>query len=205
MDDWERLRLALDEAGVSGSEDLGYFVSNTEHFRASALDERAAMPVLLRMLPSLSDRRAVRAVAGHLRRPWARPTAFDALASSFPEWALHDANVGWALGDALATSARVEHLTTLLQLATDRRYGAARQMIVMSLWRFKGDERVAATLVRLIHDPEVTLHAMSALRRTVGNGEALEHLRLVRDDHEDPKVRAQAAKQVRQAEKAAAR
>src|SRR5687767_3065325 len=119
-DDWKRLRLALDEAGVSGSEDLGYFVSNTEHFRPSALDERAAMPVLLRLLPSLTDGSVVSAAAGHLRRPWARPTAFDVLADAFPEWALRDANVGWALGDALATSARAEHLTTLLQLATER-------------------------------------------------------------------------------------
>jgi hypothetical protein len=57
-------------------EDFGRFVNNTTYFRPSAFDERAAMPTLLRLLPTLTDRALVGTVAAHLRRPWARPTAF---------------------------------------------------------------------------------------------------------------------------------
>ena len=44
------------------------------------------MPVLLRLLPTLTDPLAVAAVAGHLRRPWARPVAFAALLEAFETW-----------------------------------------------------------------------------------------------------------------------
>lgn len=54
----------------------GYFVNNAA-FRPSTFDERVAMPVLLRELPSLSDPRiVVVVVVEHLHRPWARPDAF---------------------------------------------------------------------------------------------------------------------------------
>ena len=78
-------------------------------------------------------------------------------------------------------------------------------MIVHCLWRFKKDPRVAATLSGLVADRDVSLHAMSALRRTVGNESALPTLRATRDSHPDPTVRAQAAKVVRLAEKATGR
>jgi hypothetical protein len=47
-DEWDRLRAVLASEGIAGTEDLGRFVSNVEHFRPSAFDERAAMPILLR-------------------------------------------------------------------------------------------------------------------------------------------------------------
>lgn len=61
------LKAALAEAGVKGADDLGRFMSNTEFFRPSEFDEKAAMPVLLDALPTLSDPAVVTAVAGHLR------------------------------------------------------------------------------------------------------------------------------------------
>jgi hypothetical protein len=178
-DDWSRLRAALDDAGVAGSEDLGSFVSNTEHFRPSVLDERAAMPVFLQMLPTLTDAQAVSAVAGHLRRPWARPTAFPALADAYIRWTPKDAKVGWHLGGALATASSSNNVTTLVEIATEPGYGTARQMVVYALWRFKADPRVAPALRVLVNDPDVSLHAMSALRPTVGNQVALVELRRV--------------------------
>jgi hypothetical protein len=47
----EELRSALIAEGVAGVSDLGRFVSNTDHFRPSTFDERAAMPVLVAWLP----------------------------------------------------------------------------------------------------------------------------------------------------------
>ena len=128
--DWNRLRAALIEARVNGSEDLGRFVNNTRYFRASSFDERSAMPVLLRLLPTLNERDAVTTVAGHLHRPWARPTAFSGLLEAFKAWAPKDALVGWALGDALATAADKRHLNMLIDLVQRREYGKARAMVV---------------------------------------------------------------------------
>lgn len=113
MDEWAQLRARLVDAGVDGAQDLGRFVSNPEFFGSSAFDEQAAMPVLIETLPSLTDPNLVGAVAGHLRRPWPRPAAFDALLDAFDAlldafeaWAQRDGSAtGWHLGDALGTTA----------------------------------------------------------------------------------------------------
>lgn len=198
--DWNRLRAALNEARVSGTEDLGRFVSNTQYFRRSSFDERSAMPVLLRLLPTLKDRDAVTTVAGHLRRPWARPTAFPGLLEAFKIWAPKDASVGWALGDALATAADERHLSLLIDLVQHREYGMARAMVVYSLWRYRRDSRIEQVLLTLIEDPDVSVEAITALRRTLGNEAALPHLRRVQDSHGEPKIRQHAIRQVKRAE-----
>ena len=193
---------ALTEAGVGGVEDFGRFVKNTAYFAPSAFDERAAMPVLLRVLPSLTDPKVVGAVAGHLRRPWTRPVAFAALLDGYRRWGTEDEmGAGWHLADALVNAATAEHLSELLELAADARFGRSRQMLVHALWRFSTDSRVPPVLASLCADPTVALHAMSAYRRTVGNEAALPVLRDLLA-HSDALVRKQATAQVKKAEKA---
>jgi len=63
--DLERIRSALTAEGVSGVEDFGHFVNDTRHLSPSTFDERAAMPTLLALLPTLTDRKAVEATARH--------------------------------------------------------------------------------------------------------------------------------------------
>lgn len=193
-----------DEAGVPGAHDFGRFVNDTTHFSPSAFDERAAMPTLLRLLPTLRDEAVVSAVAGHLRRPWARPIAFPALLASFELWAERSPGAGWQLGDALATSADKTRLVNLLSVAQDPRYGKSRQMVVYSLWRFKTDEQVAPALIRLVNDPDVALHAASALRRVIGSEAALPVLRSARDRHSDSTAKAALGREIAKAERAIA-
>lgn len=151
-DEWDALRDALADADVRGADELGRFVSNTEFFPASGFDERAAMPVLLEALPTLTNRAVITAVAGHLRRPWARPTAFGPLHEAFLRWAPVDVHAGWALGDALATAATVASLHELLLISQDPRYGKARQMVVLSLGRYRKRPEVGPALLVLIDD-----------------------------------------------------
>jgi hypothetical protein len=99
-------------------------------------------------------------------------------------------------------SAEKQHLAILLDLVARREYGSARQMVVDSLWRYRKDGRVPKLLLTLIEDPDVSLQAMSALRRTLGNDVALPHLRRIRDTNSNEKARQQAARQVKRAEKA---
>jgi hypothetical protein len=204
QEEWEQLRATLRARGVAGAEDLGTFVSNTKHFAPSAFDEHTAMPVLLEALPALSDRRLVGAVAGHLRRPWARPAAFKALHSAFLRWAPIDQLTGWALGDALATSASANELEDLLAICTDEQFGTARQMVVDSLRRYKKAPNVATTLTSLVHDPDVGLHAMSALRAVIGNERATPLLERVSSDHAGTALGASADRELRKARKALA-
>jgi hypothetical protein len=171
--EWEQLRAKLAAEGVSGTEDLGRFVRNVEHFRPSTFDERAAMPVLMRELARLTDPKLVSAVAGHLARGWARPDAFIPLREAFIRWAEADPVTGWHIGDALAVAATKDQLDDLLTLCLERRYGMARQMLVMALGRFRADPRVADAVWTLAADEDVALHALSALRRVSGAQAAL--------------------------------
>jgi hypothetical protein len=185
---------------VNGVEDLGRFVNDVTYLQPSMFDERAAMPVLLELLPTLTDPTLVGAVAAHLRRPWARPTAFDVLVDAFRRWAPLSAGAGWQLGDALANAARLNDLPVLLDLVSDTHYGAARQMIVDSLWRFRKSALIEPALVSLITDPTVALHAMSALRRSIGPTLALPYLRQVAADHPGDRLGETATRQIRRAE-----
>ena len=202
MEEWEQLRARLSAAGVSGSEDLGRFVSRPEILGETHFDERAAMPVLIGALPSLTDSALVGAVAGHLRRPWARPAAFDALLASFEVWAERDPEgTGWLLGDALGSTATAAQVATLLRVSRSRQYGAARQMVVFSLGRFKKAPGVPDTLIVLIEEPEVALHAMQALRRVLGAQQALPHLERVEHEYSGTQVGEQASREAKKARK----
>ena len=203
VDEWAGLRERLVSAGVSGTEDLGRFVSNPEFFGVSGFDERAAMPVLIEALPSLTDAQLVGAVAGHLRRPWARPAAFDALLAAFEEWAQReDSAVAWHLGDALGTTATVMQADTLVRIGQDRKYGQSRQMVVHALGRFKKAPEVEPALFRLIEDPDVALHAMQALRRVLGAEAALPHLERVARDYRGTIMGDQASREAKKARRA---
>lgn len=198
--DLERIRLALTAHGVLGVDDFGYFVNNPKHFRPSSFDERAAMPVLLDLLPTLSDPRAVEATARHLRRPWAKSAAFPSLVDAFRAWAPREPLVGWVLGDALASAAGPGDVDVLIALANDQALGKARQMIVYALWRFRRDPRISELLTKLANDPDVYLHAMKSLRRAVGSQATLPILRELIQSSPDPSIRKQAAKEIRKAE-----
>ncbi len=200
MDEWEALRARLAAAGVDGAEDLGRFVNKPELLSESRFDERAAMPVLIQALPSLTDEKLIGAVAGHLRQPWARPHAFAALLEAFEAAAPNDGSTAaWHLGDAVGTTATAEHVEVLLRISRDSDYGAARQMVVQALGRFKKAPGVAEALLVLIDDPDVALHAMGALRRVVGAREALPHLERVARERCGTVVGEQAARQVKRA------
>lgn len=203
VDEWEGLRARLSATGVEGVEDLGRFVSEPEFFGESRFDERAAMPVLIEALPTLTDPQLVGAVAGHLRRAWARPAAFDALLAAFEVWAVRgDLATGWHLGDALGTSATASQAEALLRASQVQEYGAARQMVVHALGRFNKVPGVSETLLGLIEDPDVSLHAMGALRRVVGAEEALQHLERVERKHRGTLVAEQAAREAKKARQA---
>jgi hypothetical protein len=197
----EHLRSTLADAGVAGAGDFGRFVNDTSRFPPFAFDARVAMPVLVRMLPSLADPRAVAAVAAHLAASWSRP-ALPALITAFRQWAPeYPLGAGWQLGNTIAAAADNSHAVDMLALAADPKFRAARQMILYALWRFRRQPGICAALPGLCHDPDVAPHAMSAPRRAVGNVEALPTLLEIANSHVDPRVRKNAAQAAERAKK----
>lgn len=200
-EDADRVRHELELAGVAGAYDFGRFVSNATYFAPSVFDEKEAMSTLIAVLPSLTDPHVVTAVAGHLRRPWARPSAFPVLLDAFVQWAEVDATTGWALGGALGTSADASRVGELLDLSMNAAYGMARQMVVYALRRFKQDERVPVVLVSLLTDPDVALHAAGALRQVLGDVAALPLLRAAREHSTNPALHRTLTREIKKAEK----
>jgi hypothetical protein len=159
---------ALRSAGVTGVDDFGRFVNDTTYFAPSRFDADAATPVLVRLLPDLTDAKVVATVARHLQDGRIRPGGFDVVLDAFRRWGTRSSEAGWVLGDSLTRAADETKGEVMVDLASDSRYGPSRQMIVYALWRWRSTAPVEAALRRLIHDPDVSVQAMSALGRVVG-------------------------------------
>jgi hypothetical protein len=199
VDEWEVVRSELRTAGVDGVDDLGRFVNNTAYFAPSRLDEEAATPVLLRLLPALTQPRVVTTVARHLQRPSLRRVAgaYDVVRGAYLHWAASPGEVGWVLGDTLCRAADQTRGADLIELADRPDHGASRGCIVESLWRFKKNVPVEATLRRLIADPDVVLPALSSLQRTVGPGAMVSILEDLLRFEQDPAIQRAASRQLR--------
>jgi hypothetical protein len=195
--EWRSLEYQLESGGVSGASELGRFVNDTTYLAPSRFDERAAMPILLAALPHLQDSSLVAAVGAHLNRAWARPAAYQAVYDAFVHWAPIADDAGWQLGDCLGTVAERENLKQLTDLVLSKKFGISRQMIVLSLWRFRSAPETAAVLRQLARDDQVALQAISALKRTVPREELQTELQSLIDSDVTPHVRGIAAKQLR--------
>jgi hypothetical protein len=190
MGEWEQVRAALAAEGVDPA-DFGRFVNRGVPgvIEPSTFDAERATPVLLAWLPRVRDRRLKEAIVGHLKTKAAKGVAVAPLADEFRR--AHDDALRWQIGDVLRSVATPKDHDVILALAEDPRYGASRQMLVDSLWRVKsrGAEQV---LTNALADPDVALHAGSALRRMIGNEHAVPRLAVL-VDHSDERV-AQAAR-----------
>ena len=201
----ERSRLIEDlrERGIAGADEFGRFVNNTEFFGPSTFDERTAMPVLLEALPRLTDLAVVDAVARHLGREWARPVAFWPLHEAFLRWSRRQDLGAWAIGESLVKVSAIEYLDPLLSLVRNPEHGRNLEMIVFALYRYKADPRVETALRDLVDDEDVSLHAISALRRVVSADAMVQVLERVIEDKPDSKPGKDAAKALKAVRKRA--
>ena len=197
------VRSLLAEHAVAGAEFFGRFVNDSRYFDNSAFDSRAATPVLVEVLPRLTDPGVIETVALHLKNPAARPSAFGALHTAFLEWGTASrGRVGWQLGEALVNAAPLREAPVLLDIVTDPRYGVNRQQIVLGLPRFRRALDTERTLRELIHDPEVAQQAMYALRRLIGPQLTVDALEGVRRSHPDTVLERQARHEIRKISRA---
>lgn len=192
------VRRLLAEADVTGADDFGRFVNDSRYFGATGFDSRAATPVLVGVLPRLTDPLVVEIVALHLKNPAARPAAFGALHESFLTWGtVTRGRVGWQLGEALVHAAPLGEVSALLDIVADKRYGVNRQQVVLGLPRFRRTVETERALRTLVHDPDVAQQAMYALRRVIGPRLTVDALEAVRRAHPGTTLERQARHEIR--------
>lgn len=145
--------------------DAGYPVASVSELRDSGLRYAAAVPVLLKWLPTvpLEEKQGI---VRALSVPWAKSQALDPLIALFQAEPVPSDPMGeslrWALGNALEVLWDDSRFDELVALTTDKRFGKAREMVVLGMGRSKRPEAVDV-LIRHLDDPVVSGHAVKAL------------------------------------------
>jgi len=146
----------------------GYPVNSADQLRHSIRTGciyRSAIPILLHWLPRMDNVDVREGIVRALSVPWAKPAATPALIEEFrnppPD---SNGSYRWAVGNALWAIADDTFFDEIVELVTDRKYGRARQMPVMWLGKSKNPKAVDV-LIGLLGDEDVTVHALSSLKR----------------------------------------
>ncbi|MFW8744913.1 HEAT repeat domain-containing protein [Mesorhizobium japonicum] len=148
--------------------DAGFVASSLADLRHSGTRYKAAVPVLLRWLGRDVDPSVKEEIVRALSVPWAKPVAVEPLAEQFRsiDGTVDPTGFGlrWVVGNALAAVFDDAHFDLFAELATNRPYGKARQMIVAALGKSR-DPRAVTVIAGLIDDPDVDGHAVKALAK----------------------------------------
>jgi hypothetical protein len=136
----------------------------TNVLRADLSLYKAAVPILAKWLPQIDHPRTKESIVRSISTPYARsvaPVLIDEFrrAKGHMRIAQH-----WAIGNALETMAHDSLYDQFVELAVDKQYGEARQMIVLGLARMKNPAAIDV-LVDLLDDPDVVGYAVKALRK----------------------------------------
>lgn len=142
----------------------GYEVRSLDIFTKSDA-YKDAIPILLKWLPKIANRRVKESIVRALSVPWAKGLAEAALLAKFRSASESD-NLGlkWAISNALEVLATDKIFDAIVELARDRRHGAARQMLAMALGKMKNPKAVDV-LIGLIEDDDVAGHSIIALKK----------------------------------------
>ncbi|KRE81368.1 HEAT repeat domain-containing protein [Arthrobacter sp. Soil764] len=145
--------------------EAGYPVASVSDLRNSGLRYASAIPVLLKWLPKVR-REEKEEIVRALSVPWAKSLALDPLINLFKADPVPSDPMGeslrWAVGNALEVLWDDSRFDELVALTMDRRYGIARQMVVLGLGRSKRPEAVDV-LIKHLDDADVSGHAVKAL------------------------------------------
>jgi HEAT repeat protein len=153
--DSESLREALAAAGFE--------VSSVADLYNRRMNYEAAIPILLEWLPKIEDPAVKESVVRALTVKWARPTAAPLLVDEFRQVdEPSGTGLRWAIGNALAEVADDSVFEDVVKLAEDRRWGKAREMVVVALGNMR-DPRAVGVLRHLLSDDVVAGHAVIAL------------------------------------------
>jgi hypothetical protein len=164
---------------------VGFTVDALEDLRDSGVKYHAAVPVLLDRLERTDDPLFGERIVRALSVPWAKKLALEPLIGKFRTIPLQrsdgDELLRWAVGNALDVLWDDAYFDDLAKLATDQKFGKAREMVTLGLGRSRLTERAGDLLILLLEDPIVYGHAAAALRK-IQYEKAREPLKRLLDD-----------------------
>lgn len=178
---------------------VGFDVEAVGDLRRLGREYAKAVPILARWLPRLEDTAVKEDVVRTLSVPWATDVA-PLLVSEFKQVEdLTGMGLRWAIGNALDVLASDDIADDLIELATNRQYGKAREMVTVALGKLK-HPRVTDVLLDLLADDEVVGQAVMALgkQRAKTARSSIEPLL----EHPKPWVRKEAKKALASIDKA---
>lgn len=142
---------------------VGFDVESIGELRQRRIRYDEAIPVLVKWLPRVTDRYVKDDLVRTLSVPWARPEAVKPLIAEFRRVADHEEiGLRWAIGNALEVLADDSVFDEIVDIATDRRYGKSREMVVLALGKMK-TPNASEVLVNLLDDDEVAGYAVMGL------------------------------------------
>lgn len=143
---------------------VGYQVESVggllDDFGATGTPYKSAIPVLVTWLPMTTYEPLVHDIVRTLSVPWAKPEASTPLVMLFRS--VSNEGIRWAVGNALEQIDDHTIVSDLVALASDPRYGNARDPVVRAIAKTKNRDVIPA-LIGLLDDPEIVYSALAAL------------------------------------------
>lgn len=181
----------------------GFEVDSVRELLIKRLDFRKAIPLLLRWIPRITNVDVKESIVRTISVPFAKTLAARPLIEEFRSGnGGEGAALRWAIGNALDVFADDSVTDEMIELATNRDYGRAREMIVLALGKLR-DPRVVAVLFVLLKDDDVCGHALAALAKLKPDG-ARQYVEPLLQ-HRRPFVRSEAKKALAKIDKASGR
>jgi len=197
---------------------LGYEIDTLDDLRHQRKPWKTALPVLLRWLPKIEDPSVKDSIVRCLSVPWVGNKATAELIEEFKKYAPilskpsnpwvgnklgkipeEEKRLGpyfslaWAIGNALSIVDVKGFEKQIIGLCRNKKYGAARQMLVLGLARIRS-QQAEETAVELLNDEQVQIHAIGTLGKMKSKRALFELERLLRD--KQPMIRKEARKAI---------
>jgi HEAT repeat protein len=176
-------------------------VQSVSELHQKRFNYESVVPILMKWLPVMSNPRVKESIVRALSVPFAEEAA-PLLVEEFRRVDPEPSGLKWAIGNALDVVANDAVMEEMIDLATDRRHGKAREMVVSGLGNIR-DRRVVPILIDLLKDEEVFVNAMVGLAK-LGAASARSSIEPFLK-HPKPYVRKEAMKAIEKIDKAADR
>jgi hypothetical protein len=147
---------------VQDLKNAGFAIKSLDELRRSGTSYTAAIPVLIKWLPLVSDVLVKDSIVRALSVPWAKPIAARPLIAEFQATSELASGLKWTIGNALAVVADDGVFNEIAKLVREKRHGNAREMLAVALGNMV-DVRAVDLLLNLLHDEDVVGHALIAL------------------------------------------
>lgn len=167
MDELETQRRFADELKIQRLlADVGIKVDSIYDLVNTKRSYPEAIPILISLLEdeTVLDDRIREGVIRALAVKEAKGLAGSVLIKEFYRIPRDKMMLRWAIGSTLEVVITGENLDDVIEIVQDKQNGISRQMFVFALGKFNLPI-VKETLIRLLDDDDVTIHALNALRK----------------------------------------